>query len=116
MYLNIQTGKDGMECHAWRRGSSGVLLDKSLGGGDDLMPCPLGANTRRARASFRGVYLQGQAGCLSCLPAVRLLHFQVVSLGRGENGARGSGGLVVQGERRSRAASSHEPLDSFRGW
>jgi hypothetical protein len=49
------------------------------------MPCPLGANTRRARASFRGVYLQGQAGCLSCLLAVRLLHFQVVLLGRGEN-------------------------------
>jgi hypothetical protein len=57
--------------------------------------------------------VQGQAGCL---PAVRLLHFQVVLLGRGEKDARGSRGLVVQGERRSRAAASHEPLDSFRGW
>jgi hypothetical protein len=80
-----------MGCHAWRRGSSGVLLDKTLGGADDLMPCPLGANTRRARASFRGVYLckARLAACLQydcstskscCWAAERKMRVAVVDL------------------------------------
>jgi hypothetical protein len=110
-----------MGCHTLRRGSPGVLLDKALGGTDDLMPC-LSARIQGAPGQASGPFdLQGEskarlvasAACGTTAP----LPSRVAGPRRGTcEWARGSRGVVVQGERRSRAATSHEPLARIRGW
>jgi hypothetical protein len=90
--LNKQTGKDGMGCQTLRRGSSESCSTRLLG--EQMISCRVSRREHKTRQGKLPGHLLARPGWLPQLPAVRLLRFQVVLLGRGEDHANGRVAVV----------------------